>query len=136
MAQRYDPDRHHRRSIRLKGHDYAQSGADFVTICTEHRDCLFGEVVDGAMRLNPYGEATAACWHSIPDHFPGVELDEFVIMPNHIHGVVLIAPAVGDGTGAEGTACRAPTAGSFGEAGIGFSGDRRAIVQIGHDETD
>ena len=86
----FDPDKHHRRSIRLKGRDYSQPGAYFVTICTRDRACLFGDVVNGEMRLNGSGETARRCWEDIPDHFPLVELDAFVIMPNHMHGIIVI----------------------------------------------
>jgi putative transposase len=86
----YDPDKHHRRSIRLKGHDYAQPGAYFVTACTHERASLFGHVVSGEMHLNEAGEMAQGCWEDIPTHFPLVELDAFVVMPNHIHGVIVI----------------------------------------------
>ena len=86
----YNPNIHHRRSIRLKGYDYTQQGAYFVTICTHQRNCLFGEIVDGEMKLNTNGEIARGSWLSIPRHFQNVELDEFVIMPNHLHGIILI----------------------------------------------
>jgi REP element-mobilizing transposase RayT len=86
----YDSDKHHRRSIRLKGHDHAQQGAYFVTVCTRERESLFGHVVNGEMRLNEAGEIARRCWEDIPDHFPLVELDAFVIMPNHVHGIIMI----------------------------------------------
>jgi len=86
----YDPHQHHRRSIRLKNYDYAQAGAYFVTICTKDRECLYGEIVDGEMRLNAFGEIVAECWNAIPEHFHNVELDEFVVMPNHVHGIIVI----------------------------------------------
>ena len=86
----FDPDKHHRRSIRLKGRDYSQPGAYFVTICTRDRACLFGDVVNGEMRLNGSGETARRCWEDIPDHFPLVELDAFVIMPNHVHGIIVV----------------------------------------------
>ncbi len=86
----YDPDKHHRRSIRLKGHDYSQPGAYFVTICTRDRASLFGHVVNGEMRLNEPGEIAWRCWEDIPDHFPLVQLDAFVVMPNHVHGIIVI----------------------------------------------
>ncbi len=99
----YDPKKHHRRSIRLKGYDYTQPGAYFITICTQNRECLFGEVVDGRMVLNELGQVARECWLAIPDHFPHSRLDEFVIMPNHVHGIIWIVgpdgkkelPAVG-----------------------------------------
>jgi REP element-mobilizing transposase RayT len=87
---RYDPKKHHRRSIRLKGYDYSQAGAYFVTICTQDRACLFGEVVDGEMRLNDVGRMVVAEWERLPERFPDVALDAFVVMPNHIHGIIVI----------------------------------------------
>ena len=81
---------HQRRSIRLRDYDYAQSGAYFVTICTHDRACLFGEIVNDAMALNAMGDIAQRCWEAIPTHFPNVELDAFIVMPNHIHGIVLI----------------------------------------------
>jgi REP element-mobilizing transposase RayT len=87
---RFDPERHHRRSIRLKGYDYSQPGAYFITICTQDRACLFGEVVDGEIRLNEYGHIAWRCWAEIPLHFPHAELDAFVVMPNHVHGIVIL----------------------------------------------
>ena len=85
---------HRRRSIRLQDFDYAQTGAYFVTICTRERACLFGEVVGGDMRLNDDGKAVEACWLAIPTHFPSVHLDAIVVMPNHVHGIVVIADKV------------------------------------------
>lgn len=87
---RHPPDRHHRRSIRLKGHDYTQPGAYFVTICTRDQEGLFGEIVDEVMRLNEAGHAAQQCWMDIPDHLPQGVLDEAIIMPNHIHGIIVI----------------------------------------------
>ncbi|BAY76754.1 hypothetical protein NIES25_32110 [Nostoc linckia NIES-25] len=86
----YDPQKHHRRSIRLKGYDYTQPGAYFITICTKARQCLFGNVVKGKMQLNCLGHIAFNCWQTIPDHFPHVELDSFVVMPNHLHGILII----------------------------------------------
>jgi putative transposase len=91
----YDPERHHRRSIRLKGYDYSQAGAYFVTVCTQDREVLLGDIVDEAMRWNAYGDVVAACWDEIPTHFPTVDLDAFVVMPNHVHGVIVLAYTVG-----------------------------------------
>jgi len=67
-----------------------QPGAYFVTVCTRERECLFGHVVNHEMRSNDAGEVARRCWEDIPDHFPLVELDAFVIMPNHVHGIILI----------------------------------------------
>ena len=86
---------HRRRSIRLKGYDYTQPGAYFVTICTHGRAMLFGRVVDGEMALNAYGEIVREEWFRTAQVRPYVELfpDEFVVMPNHIHGIVWIVGA-------------------------------------------
>jgi REP element-mobilizing transposase RayT len=86
----FDAQRHHRRSIRLKAYDYAQEGAYFVTIVARHREFLFGEIINGEMRLGRYGEIVQKWWKAIPRHFPNVEIGAFVIMPNHIHGIILI----------------------------------------------
>ncbi len=86
----FDPAKHHRRSIRLKGYDYTQTGAYFVTICTQNRECLFGEIVDGFMRLNGLGAVVRACWHDLPHHYARVKLDAFVVMPNHVHGIIVL----------------------------------------------
>lgn len=83
-----DPAKHHRRSIRLKGYDYSQPGAYYVTVCTQNRTCLLGGVVDGVMRLNEYGEIVARTWNDLPNHNPHIELDAFVVMPNHVHGIL------------------------------------------------
>ena len=86
----YNPNIHHRRSVRLKEFDYSRPGEYFVTICTYNRECILGEIVNGELRLNELGRRTEKCWMEIPDHFPYVELDEFVVMPNHIHGLICI----------------------------------------------
>ena len=88
-----EPDVHRRRSIRLRDYDYSQQGAYFVTVCAWNRECLFGEIKNGQMGLNEYGEMVMKCWKAIPDHFPHVATDEFIIMPNHIHGIVFIVGA-------------------------------------------
>lgn len=86
------PDRpsHRRRSLRLQGYDYSQAGAYFVTICTQGRVCLFGEAIDDCMRLNAAGQMAANVWADIPVRFPKVTLDVFVVMPNHLHGIIVL----------------------------------------------
>lgn len=79
----------HRKSIRLKNYDYSQMGAYFVTICTHNRACLFGNISDDAMNLNKLGEIANSNWQAIPNHFAHVSLDAFVVMPNHVHGILL-----------------------------------------------
>lgn len=88
----YNPDIHHRRSIRLKGYDYTQNGAYFVTIVTYQREHLFGKVVNGVMRLNEWGEIARREWFKTVELRPYVELfeDEFVVMPNHAHGIIWV----------------------------------------------
>ena len=81
---------HNLRSIRLKEYDYTQPGAYFVTVCTWTRENLFGEVVDRDVRLNEKGHIVEECWNVIPEHFPQIELEAFVVMPNHIHGIIVI----------------------------------------------
>jgi REP element-mobilizing transposase RayT len=86
----FNPARHRRRSIRLQGYDYSQIGAYFVTICAHHWVCLFGDIVDGEMRLSDAGRVVEATWEGLPSQYPGVALDVFVIMPNHFHGIMVI----------------------------------------------
>lgn len=86
-------DIYHRRSIRLQGYDYAQVGAYFVTICTQNRECLFGNVVNGAMVLNEVGMVVQAVWDGLSGRFSTVELDQFMVMPNHIHSVLVLVGA-------------------------------------------
>lgn len=81
---------YHRRSIRLNGYDYAQNGNYFLTLCTRNRECLFGDVRDGKMYLSNYGKMVNECWQEIPVHFPQIVLHEYVIMPNHVHGIIEI----------------------------------------------
>lgn len=100
---------HHRRSIRLKGYDYSQAGAYFVTIVTQGRECRFGEVVDGAMQLSESGRIAEDCWRAIPDHFPDVELGAFVVMPNHVHGIIILNGNRRGTMDGRGTIYRAPT---------------------------
>ena len=85
----YDPHKHHRRSIRLKGYDYSQEGAYFVTICANHGQCLFGEIRGGVMHPSPAGEMVIACWNALAERFSHIDLDAFGLMPNHSHGVIL-----------------------------------------------
>jgi REP element-mobilizing transposase RayT len=85
---RFDPSRHHRRSIRLKGYDYASAGAYFVTMCAEHRQFLLDP--------GPVREMIQRWWDKLPDKFPNVETDTFVIMPNHIHGIIVLAEVGAD----------------------------------------
>jgi len=98
---RYDPSKHHRRSIRLKGYDYTQAGAYFVTIVTQNRICLFGDIVEGEVRLSALGQIVAESWQWLAMRYEYVDLDECIIMPNHLHGIIVITD---DGRGGSRTA--------------------------------
>jgi len=86
----YTPLIHHRRSIRLKGYDYSQSGMYFITICCQNHICRFGKIENGKMILNDAGQIAFNEWMKTPDVRPNVQLDAFVVMPNHIHGIIVI----------------------------------------------
>jgi REP element-mobilizing transposase RayT len=88
---RHDPDQHHRRSIRLAGYDYAQFGAYFLTLCAYNRQCTFGEIAGDSVQLNAWGEIVREEWLRTAAMRHDVTLDEFIIMPNHMHMVVLLA---------------------------------------------
>ena len=100
---------HRRKSIRLQEYDYASTGAYFVTICTHDKKCLFGEVIDEKMIQSPIGEIAESCWQEIPQHFEHVDLDYFVIMPNHIHGILFFS----DHDDCRGVQLNAPTDANF-----------------------
>lgn len=86
----YNPDIHHRRSIRIKGYDYSQEGYYFITICTHNKEHLFGKITDGVMELHEYGQIVKTEWLKTPEMRPNIKLDEFVIMPDHFHGIIII----------------------------------------------
>ena len=86
----YDPRVHHRRSIRLQGYDYSEEGAYFVTICAQDRALRFGEVRGEQMWPNDAGRMVQAAWDGVPHHYPGVDIDVFQLMPNHLHGIIVL----------------------------------------------
>lgn len=96
-----------RRSIRLKDYDYSQAGGYFVTICTYNWRFLFGNITNEKMIVNNYGKIAIKCWNEILKHFRNIQLDEFVVMPNHVHGILMMIDC-------RGTACRALTVEQFG----------------------
>jgi len=110
----YDPEHHHRRSIRLRGYDYAQAGAYFVTVCVEGRECSFGTIIDGVMRLNDAGRMVERWWLELNNKYPTVDTDEYSVMPNHFHGVILITA---DDVGA--ALCGRPIADESGQQPLG-----------------
>ncbi len=79
-----------RRSIRLKDFDYSQVDAHFVTICVRNRECLLGNDCDGEMKLNEYGKIAAESWQWLAGRFANIELDEWIVMPDHMHGIIVI----------------------------------------------
>jgi REP element-mobilizing transposase RayT len=102
---KFDPQIHHRCSIRLQGYDYSQAGAYYVTIVTDGREMLFGAVVDGEMKLNEFGEIISEKWQWLETQYEYVELGEWVVMPNHLHGILVIYD---DGRGGSRSAPTAP----------------------------
>lgn len=90
----YNPQVHHRRSIRLKGYDYSQAGAYFITICCQDSICRFGQVVDGKMVLNAFGQIAYQEWVQLTKRFTNFEMDVFQIMPNHMHGIMVLTDPV------------------------------------------
>lgn len=91
----YNPDIHHRRSIRLREYDYSSFGGYFITTCIQNRECLFGNIVDDVILLNDAGRLVETVWNMLPERFPSIELDAFVAMPNHVHFIVNIAIKTG-----------------------------------------
>ena len=87
---KFDPQKHHRRSIRLKDYDYSRAGAYYVTINVQNRECLFGEIVDSEMILNAAGKMIEEQWLALLERFPDIELDVYQIMPSHAHGIIVI----------------------------------------------
>ena len=89
MTDKYK-DKYRTETTRLKGWNYASAGYYFVTICEKNRNCVFGDICDDTLAFTPLGKVAIECWMEIPQHFPFVELDAFCIMPNHIHGIIVI----------------------------------------------
>lgn len=100
LPDRFDPCVHKRRSIRLKGYDYRQPGAYFVTICTLNRDMLLREIAEDSqgasqLLLNRHGRIATECWLWLAEQYPYVELDKWVVMPNHLHGILVLSDGRG-----------------------------------------
>jgi putative transposase len=95
MSSTFNPQKHHRRSIRLPNYDYSEPGAHYVTIVAWHRGCLFGEVVNGEMKLNNVGEIVQLEWLELPKRLRFIELGVFVVMPNHFHAILIFHESVG-----------------------------------------
>ncbi len=114
---RFNPEIHHRHALRLRGHDYTQPGAYFVTVCTWGRESVLGDVVDREMRSNEVGELVQRTWETLPERFPGIVLDALVVMPNHVHGIVMIGDKPGESSGI-GHAGRVGDGDEVGRAGV------------------
>ena len=99
------PTNSRRKQLRLRHYDYTQTGSNFVTICTHDRRCILGNVVDGKMLLSDAGKVVSECWNDLPNHYQHIELGEFIVMPNHVHGIVVITGS------AEGLTSKKPQAG-------------------------
>lgn len=92
---KYNPNIHHRKSIRLKGYDYSQAGLFFITICVQDRKCLFGEIVNGAMILNDAGQMVEKWYRELENKYPDKKCHEMVVMPNHFHCIIENVVTVG-----------------------------------------
>jgi len=101
---KYNPDIHHRMSVRLKEYDYSQPGAYFITVCTQKGECVFGDVVGGEIVLNQLGEIVKTEWLKTFDLRRNLILDEYIVMPNHFHGIIIVI-----NNDSRGTLQRAPT---------------------------
>jgi len=121
----YDPEKHHRRSIRLKGWDYRNSGAYFVTLVAHERELLFGEMVGDEVRLSEFGEIARDEWLASPNIRREIQLDVFVVMPNHIHGIVWI---VSDDVGATGRSPLPPPHGPASKSLGSFIAGYKSVV--------
>ncbi len=87
---KYNPDIHHRKSIRLKNYDYSKEGLYFITICTQDKECLFGEIIDGKMILNIAGIMIEKIYNELANYFENIQINDYVIMPNHFHCIIEI----------------------------------------------
>ncbi|HDS29409.1 MAG TPA: transposase [Firmicutes bacterium] len=94
---KFNPECPHRRSIRLHGYDYSLPGAYFITICVQNGKCLFRKIQDAKMHLNEPGRMIKNIWDELPIHYDGVEIDEFIVMPNHVHGIIVLTGNHRDG---------------------------------------
>jgi len=115
----FDRNNHHRKSIRLKNYDYTQAGLYFITVCTQNRVALFGTIIDGAMVMNAAGIMVADQWQALGNRFLSIKLYEYIVMPNHFHGIIEIVGAIPcgcpetPGTTPRAVARHAPTVGDI-----------------------
>ena len=129
MSHRFEPLADDRRSIRLRGFDYALDGAYFVTVCVAGRKRILGRIRNGTAILSEAGHLVVTAWERLPLHYPHVRLDAFVVMPNHVHGIVVLDGVVG--TGRSGASGGRRQTGEVGAGRSGASGSRREAGQVG-----
>ena len=129
MSHRFEPLADDRRSIRLRGFDYALDGAYFVTVCVAGRKRILGRIRNGTAILSEAGHLVVTAWERLPLHYPRVRLDAFVVMPNHVHGIVVLDGVVG--TGRSGASGGRRETGEVGAGRSGASGSRREAGQVG-----
>ena len=129
MSHRFEPLADDRRSIRLRGFDYALDGAYFVTVCVAGRKRILGRIRNGTAILSEAGHLVVTAWERLPLHYPHVRLDAFVVMPNHVHGIVVLDGVVG--TGRSGASGGRRETGEVGAGRSGASGSRREAGQVG-----
>ena len=91
----HNSDFHHRQSTRLNGYDYSRSGAYFITICTHDREHLFGDIVNETMELNKLGDVARSHWQQLSQHHLNIIIDESIVMPNHLHGIIVLEASTG-----------------------------------------
>lgn len=120
MARTYNPQRHHRRSIRRPGHDYARVGKYFVTICAHERACLFGDIASGQLTLNEYGRIVEEEWLRTAIIRAKIILDEYIVMPNHVHGIIVLQESTTPARSAGSVVIAGPRPGSLGAIVGGF----------------
>jgi len=127
----YNPQKHHRRSIRLKGYDYSQPGLYFITLCINHRICLFGEIKDGKMELNDAGRMVEKWYRELENKYNDIECGEFVVMPNHFHCIIEKMPnddETIDPSGEQGDS----VVGEQGDSVVGEQGEHTGSPLHGH----
>jgi REP element-mobilizing transposase RayT len=127
IGQKMDDKFPHRKSTRYKDYDYNLPGYYFVTLCTNKMEYYLGEIKNGDMIYNKYGEITLKCWNGIPEHFQNVELDYYQIMPNHIHGIIIIND-VGNAKFTSPTTGKNKMLSKVGNAKIAFPTDRTKML--------
>ena len=114
LMNNYNPNIHHRHSIRLKGYDYSQAGLYFITICVKDRECLFGKIIEGKMNLNDAGIMVKKWYHQLKNKYTDIECGEFVIMPNHFH-CIIVNNGMGNNIGADLRVCPYKTGDHIGD---------------------